>query len=314
MRTQLVFAALLGATLAFDAPAAALPHDTPVIVDGTVTIDAGDVEGYMLRVPEERRGEVRAAYDRVLAIADNLFVTRSLAAKARAAGLDKDVLLQRRLQQVQDAVLADAYVQHTEKNAPQPNLDTRARELYLADPAKYTTIEQVHVEHILIGLNGRTREMAEERAKKVYEEAVSGKEDFLALAARLSDDPAKKHSGGDMGYNSPSTYVTPLAKRIESMSKKGEISEPVESHLGFHIVRFIDRKKPEKVTFEEVKKGIVSAEKDRLAKKRQEDLVLQVRSSPTATIHRDKVEALVTPLGDMLPKAAAAPAEPAKPR
>jgi parvulin-like peptidyl-prolyl isomerase len=95
------------------------------------------------------------------------------------------------------------------------------------------------------------------------------------------------------------------------MSKKGQISEPVESHFGFHIVRFIDRKKSEPVKFDEVKKSIIAGEKERLAKKRQEDLITQVRSSSTATIYRDKVEALVTPLGDMLPKAAA---EPAKPR
>lgn len=310
MRPLLVLAALLGAPLAL--AAADLPPDTPVIVDGAVQVTAGDIEGYMLRVPENKRAEVRASYDRVLSIADGLFLARSLAAKARAAGLDKDVVLQRRLEQAQDSVLADAYVQHMEKNAPKPNLEARARELYLADQAKYVTIEQVHVEHILIGLNGRTREMAEERAKKVYQEAVSGKEDFLALAARLSDDPDKKRNGGDMGYNSTGAFVEPLAKRIATMSRKGEISEPVESHFGFHIVRFIDRKKPEPIKYDEVKQSIVAAERDRLAKKRQEELIMAVRSSPTATIHRDKVEALVTPLGDLLPKAAAAAAEASK--
>lgn len=315
MRTQAILAALLAASIACGAAAADLPPDTPVIVDGNVRIDAGDIEGYMLRVPPERRAEVRAAYDRVVAIADNLFIARSLAAKARAAGLDKDVSVQRRLQQVQDALLADTYMTHLEKNAPQVNLEPRARELYLADQARYVTPEQVHIEHILIGLNGRTREMAEERARKVYEEAKSGKEDFLALAARLSDDPDKKRNGGDMGYNSPNAFVEPVSKRIATMTKKGEISEPVESHQGFHIVRFIDRKKPEQLKFDEVKKGIINGEKDRLAKKRLEDAVNEIRASKTVVVHRDKLEALVTPLDGVLPKAAAAPpAEAPKPR
>ena len=314
MRNLLVLGALLGAPAAFVSHAADLPPETPVIVDGNIKVDAADIEGYMIRVPQNRRGEVRASYDRVLAIADNLFVARSLAAKARAAGIDKDIAVQRRLQQAQEAVLADAFVQSLEKSAPKPNLEQRARELYVADQAKYVTLEQVHVEHILIGLNGRTREMAEERAKKVYEEATTGKEDFLALAARLSDDPDKKRNGGDMGYNSNQTFVAPLAKRIAAMSRKGEISEPVESQFGFHIVRFIDRKKAEPIKFDDVKHSIVAAELDRLAKKRNEELIAQIRSSPTATIYRDKVEALVTPVGDILPKASAKAAADAKPK
>ena len=315
MRTQTILAVLLAAAIACGAAAGDLPPDTPVIVDGPITIDAGDIEGYMLRVPAERRAEVRAAYDRVVSIADNLFIARSLAAKARAAGLDKDVAVQRRLQQVQDALLADTYMTHLEKNAPAVNLETRARELYLADQARYMSPEQVHVEHILIGLNGRTREMAEERARKVYDEAKSGKEDFLALAARLSDDPDKKRNGGDLGYNSPTAFVEPVTKRIAAMTKKGEIAEPVESHQGFHIVRFIDRKKAEQLKFDDVKKGIINGERDRLAKKRLDDAVNEIRSSKTVVVHRDKLQALVTPLADVLPKAAAAASgEATKPR
>jgi len=314
MRIQSFTAALVAAGVAFAAAAASLPPETPVIVDGDVKIDAGDIEGYMLRVPAERRAEVRASYDRVIGMADNLFIARTLAAKARAAGLDKDVAVQRRLQQVQEAVLADLYTTYLEKNAPKIDLETRARELYLADQEKFITPEQVHIEHILVGLVGRTREMAEERAKKIYEEAKSGKEDFLALAARLSDDPDKKRNGGDLGYNTPSAFVAPVAKRISEMNKKGEISEPIESHQGFHIIRFVDRKKAEPVKFEEVKKGIIAAEKDRMAKKRIEDVVNEIRASKTVTVYRDNLEALVTPLGDVLPKAAAASAEPAKPR
>ena len=314
MRIHSILATLLVAA-ATTLSAADLPPETPVIVDGNIKIDAGDIEGYMLRVPAERRAEVRASYDRVLGMADNLFIARSLAAKARAAGLDKDVNVQRRMQQVQDALLADTYMTYLEKNAPPVNLETRARELYLADQARYVTPEQVHIEHILIGLNGRTREMAEERAKKVYEEVTTGKEDFLALAARLSDDPDKKRNGGDLGYNSPSSFVAPVTQRIAKMSKKGEISEPIESYQGFHIVRFIDRKKPEQLKFDEVKKSIINGEKDRMAKKRLDDAVTEIRSSSTATIYRDKVEALVTPMGDILPKAAAAAtSEAPKPR
>ena len=89
-----------------------------------------DFEGNMLRIPESRRDEVRMSYDRVATIVDNMFIARSLAARAREAGLDKDPAVQKRLQQVQDGVLADLYVQKVEKEVPRANLDAaRARTL-----------------------------------------------------------------------------------------------------------------------------------------------------------------------------------------
>lgn len=305
MRARLLCVAALAAATGFQAAAGTLPPETPVIVDGPITVDAGDIEGYMLRVPPDRRAEIRASRDRVASMADNIFVTRSLATKARALGLDKELTVQRRLAQIEDGLLSDIYLQHVEKNAPAVNLEPRARELYLASTSSYRAPEQVHVEHLLIGLTGRTREMAEERARKVYEEVKSGKEDFLALAARLSDDPDKKRNGGDLGYSGPTAFVAPVAKRIAAMSRKGEISEPIESHMGFHIVRFVDRKKERQLSFDEVKRDIIAQEKERLAKKRLEEIITQLRSSSTVVVHLDKLDALVNPVDEILSKAAA---------
>ena len=145
----------------------------------------------------------------------------------------------------------------------------------------------------------------------MHAQAVSGKEDFLALAARYSDDPGKKRNGGELGYNAPTAFVDSVNKAIAGMSKPGEISEPVESHMGFHIIRFVDRRKARQMTFDEVKKDIIGAEKDRLSKKRHEDLLQEVRGSKTVTVHRSNVEALVTPMDGVLPNAAAAVTPPA---
>jgi len=216
--------------------------------------------------------------------------------------------VQRRMNQVQDALLADTYMENVEKTAPKPNLEARARELYIANPSRFVIPEQVHIEHLLVDLYGRTREMAEERARKIYEDARSGKEPFLALAARLSDDPDKKRNGGDLGYSSPTAFVEPVAKRIATLGK-GDISEPIESHQGFHIVRLVDRRKPEQKTFEEVKKRIIAEEQERLTKQRNEEIVTQIRSSSSVVVHLDKLDAMVTPIDEVLKKAQAAESE-----
>lgn len=295
MSKTLAFMTAAFATATFAAAPFKLPPNTPLISDGKVVVDSTDFEGNLLRIPENKRDEMRMAYDRVATIADNMFIARALAARAREAGLDKDPAVQKRLLQVQDGVLADLYVQKVEKEVATGNLEQRARELYLADRAKYVTKEEVYVQHILVNLFGRTRDTALERARKAAAEAKAG-EDFLAVATRYSDDPDKRNNGGDLGFNSPTSFVEPVRKAIGAMTTKGEIVGPVESEFGFHVLKFVDRKPAKPVPYEAVSKKIIEAEREKIRKQRTEALVAEVRNSTSVVIHRENVEKLVIPV------------------
>lgn len=312
MRHPILIAALVAATPMLMAATAEPPLDAPVVVDGPIKVDVGDIQAAFRRVPESRRAEFRTSYDRVAALVDNVYLARAIAQKAVNAGLDRDPIVQRQIAEARDALLADLYLKHLDDTAPKVDLVQRAHELYIADPSKFTKPEQVDVQHILIGLTGRTKEMARERAQQVYDEAKSGKEDFLQLAARWSDDPDKKRNGGDLGWNSPSRFVEPMAKWLKEPHKKGDISPPIESEFGYHIVRFVDRQEPQVAKFEDVKEKLIAAERDGLAKKRREDLAREVRGSSTVVIHKENVEALVIDSSATLSSASKAnPAEPA---
>jgi peptidyl-prolyl cis-trans isomerase C len=313
MKTLPTFLAAAACAAAIAASAASLAPETPLITSPSVTVDAADFEGNMLRIPEKYRAEVRMSYDRVATIVDNIFVTRTLADRARELGLDKDPAIQRRLRQLQDGLLADLYMQKREKEAVAIDLEQRARELFKARESEMKTPELVYVQHILINLNGRTRDTALERAKKVVQDAKGG-EDFLALAAKYSDD---RRNGGDLGYSSPTSFVEPVRKAIDTMKTKGEISEPIESESGYHIVKFVERKSPRPVKFEETRKKLIEAERERIQKGRIEGTVQEVRNAPDVTIHRANVEALVLPFDAAKMKAAQdaaedAPAAPAR--
>lgn len=292
-----------------------LPPDTPLVVDGDVRVEAADFEGNILRIPEDKRGSFRISFDRVAGVIDNIYVTRSMAQKARAAGLDRDPAVQARLKQLQDAFLAELYLKKLEKDGGTPDFDQRARELYTVDKATYLTDEEAHVQQILVGTGCRTKEAAREIALRAYEEARDGKSDFLALAEKYADVGEKAPKGGDIGSGPVKRLVAPVREALTKM-KEGAISEPVESQFGFHVLKLVARTPAQPKPYDAVKEGIIAAERSKLQRKRVEDALATARSSTTVITYRDNIAKLVatgTDLEELTRKAREAQAAQAAP-
>jgi peptidyl-prolyl cis-trans isomerase C len=287
-----------------------LPMTTPLVTDGTVVVDKADFEGSLLRIPEVYRAEVRMSPDRVSTLIDSVFVTRVLANRAKAAGLDKDPAVQKRLQQIQEGFLAELYRAKVEKDMNFGNLEQRARELYQADRASYVMPEQVYIQQILVSEKGRTPEMARARAQEAYEAAKSGKEEFLSYALTYSDEePPRGGTRGDIGWGNPKQFVQSVGDAVEKL-KKGEISPPIESPYGFHVIKLVDRKPAHQLSFDEVKDKIIAQEKGKLVKAKLEAILGEIRASPTATVHKENVDALIIPVDiEKVKRAQEAPAK-----
>ena len=306
MHSKRVFAACIALALASPAssqapatqPPPPLPPDTELIRDGGVVVSAADFEGNILRIPEDRRGGFRMSYDRVMGVVDNVYVTRSVADKARAAGIDQDPAVQARLRQLQDGFLAELYMKKIEQEAVKVDYEQRARELYIADRDKYTTDEEVRMQQILVGTKCRTKDAARDIAKRAHDEAVKPKADFMALSTRYTDEGDKSDKGGDLGWSPVKAFVPQVREAVSKM-KPGEISQPVESPFGFHVFKMLDRKVAQPKPFDAVKGDIIAAEKAKAQKKRVEDLVASVRDSKTVMTHADRIEKLVAPGLDM---------------
>jgi len=94
-----------------------------------------------------------------------------------------------------------------------------------ADVPKVT--EQIWVRHILVS--------DEETAQSILERLRAG-EDFGELAQELSEDPGSAPSGGDLNWREANQYVPEFAEASLNL-EIGEISEPVQSQFGFHIIQ-----------------------------------------------------------------------------
>lgn len=110
------------------------------------------------------------------------------------------------------------------------------RENYSDGEIEYDT--QVRISHILIPLD---EENSFSTAYEVAELAKSGN-DFSSLASKYSKDTLSSDKGGDLGYFNKGDLVLELEEAIE-LTEVGEVTDPIETSGGYHIVKVTDRKK-----------------------------------------------------------------------
>ncbi len=109
------------------------------------------------------------------------------------------------------------------------------------DSLPYFNAEVEVAEIVLVPqVNDEERQKVLDMANQVYQELLDGG-DFPALAKRHSDDPGSKRVGGDLGWQARGTFV-PEFEAVAYSLEKEEISEPVESPFGFHIIQLMGRR------------------------------------------------------------------------
>lgn len=94
--------------------------------------------------------------------------------------------------------------------------------------------EEIHAQHILV--------KTEAEAAKVHQRVTTGGEDFGKVAKEVSIDPSAKQNAGDLGFFGPGQMVPQFEKAAEAL-KNGEISQPVQSQFGWHVIKVIERRK-----------------------------------------------------------------------
>lgn len=102
--------------------------------------------------------------------------------------------------------------------------DDEMKDYFDQNKANLVTVE---ASHILVA--------TEDEAKAVEERLANG-EDFAALATELSLDTGSALNGGNLGESAPNVYVPEFQEALLNM-EEGEISEPVQSQFGYHIIR-----------------------------------------------------------------------------
>ncbi|MEO6185424.1 MAG: SurA N-terminal domain-containing protein [Steroidobacteraceae bacterium] len=114
--------------------------------------------------------------------------------------------------------------------------DDMVRERYEKDKASYISPETRRASHILITVDSETSDSkAAATAKDLYGRIKAGG-DFAALAKQYSKDTVSAEKGGDLDWAARDIYEKEFADKLFAM-QEGEVSEPVKTRFGYHIIR-----------------------------------------------------------------------------
>ena len=131
--------------------------------------------------------------------------------------------------------------------------EDQLREYYESNKERFSTAGRRQARHILIAPKD-DEAAAEAKARSIYDRARAG-EDFAALAREFSDDAGSAAAGGDLGSALRGDFVGAFGDAVWGM-QPGEISEPVRSEFGWHVIRLEKAERDTTRSFEEVRAEI----------------------------------------------------------
>jgi len=158
---------------------------------------------------------------------------------ARAADMDKTELFAKRLAYLEERALRRAYFAEAIAGSV---TEQSVREAYDAFTADFQPQEEIRASHILVE--------TEDEAKAIKAE-LDGGADFAALAQEKSIDPGAAN-GGDLGFFGKGMMVPPFEAAAFALAEPGDVSEPVQSQFGWHIIKLAEKRQSQPPAFEQV--------------------------------------------------------------
>ncbi|WP_245895372.1 peptidylprolyl isomerase [Devosia submarina] len=218
------------------APAPVTPETVVATVDGQTITEADlsfaaeDLTQELSQMPPEQRKPflLRVLID-----------MKVMASAGREAGMGETPLFKQRLAYLEDRALRRAYFAEAIASGVTEQAVRAEYDKFVAD---FQPAEEIRASHILVP--------TEDEAKAVKSE-LDGGADFATLAKEKSIDPGAAN-GGDLGFFGKGMMVAPFETAAYALTDVGQVSEPVQSQFGWHVIRLEEKRQSSAPAFEQV--------------------------------------------------------------
>ena len=259
---------------------------------GGVVLTQGELDAAFLRIPPEYRLRFIRDGERVDNLVSSLLRTKLIAADAASEGFEQEPMIQKRVHLAAEKELAEAWIENLLENAPEADYEALALEYYLAHPDEFQSPGMVDVSHILISSEKRSKEDALALATSIREDLQADPSRFNVFVEEFSEDPGKANNGGRY----PNTQRGQMVKAFEdaafALQQAGDISEPVETSYGYHLIKLNKAMPPETVPFEQIREQAIKLAKEQyLAQYRVRYIQKQIEAP--IVLSEDAIETMV---------------------
>lgn len=274
-------------------------HGTPLLGSSKAVITRDDFLAEISRIPEADRGEFLIDVKRVNAVLEQLYLARVLAREAEKLKLAEKPEIMRKLELAREKILAQERLALLEKSLKIPDFIQKAKEIYLAEKEKYQVEPSARAAHILIAAKNHSEEDALKKAQEIRALLVSGAKTFEQAAREFSEDTSAKDNGGDLGWFGPKRMVKPFSDAAFAM-KPGDISQPVKSSFGYHIILLEEKKEGRQKPFDEVRQGITDKLVQEYIQAAKATYMNEIKGDKSIVVHEAEIRKL-NPLNNPAP-------------
>jgi len=266
--------------------------DGVVVQQSGVALTLLDIDGRLASVPADKRAGFMNDPERIEQTLRGVLLQRAVAAQAEALGMADDPVVQAEIAHARAEILARRRISRFLKSLPTPDTAALSHESYIANPEAYTTSDLFEVRHLLVAFREHGVEAAKQKAITLLAQFRKEGGEFGDFVKAHSDEAsAIEHAGllkdVKRGDTEPDFETAMIAL------KPGEISEPVKTKYGVHLIQLVSKTPGKRLAYEEVKASIAEKLLNDY-RTRERDALLARISSGALEADRDLVASLRT--------------------
>lgn len=266
------------------------------ITDGRSAVSISEIQFLLgALTADERRVMTR---NQLRMFIENLLIDKRSFQQADALKIPERPQIRAKIEKATRGIVVAAYSDEEvlKLAADLPNFEGVARERYEAEKGAYRSPEAIKVAHILLRLPASSTQSEEtavlSKLTEIQRELLSGV-DFAALARKYSEERGADRTEGLLnGWQVRGKLVEPFEKTAFAL-KPGEISGPVKTQFGYHLIKLHEYRPETQLTFDQVKDPILSKLKSEAMAQRREDWLKTLRGSQPLNIDDATYEMLL---------------------
>ncbi len=285
-------ACLIGGAHAQQQPAAG---DAVIGKMGNVELKTSDMRRIIDAQPPEVRKQIAGGIPELDRLVRNELVRQALLAEAKAKGWDKKPDVALMLDRAREQALLQIYMGEVAKPPASVPSEDDVKQAYEANKSQLAVPAQFQLAQIFVsapeGTDKATATAAQKKAADLAAKAQVKGADFAKLAKESSDHKDTAPKGGDLGWLAEPQIFPEIRAAVGKM-EKGDVSPPIHSASGWHIVKLVDKKPAGVRPLSEVREVIVSQLRLRRAQEMERAYIETMISRTQQTVNQIELSKL----------------------